>query len=101
MAKRNKDHTAHAQHAETTERIETSEANASDATEPNNEIETAGEGFEDSLDASVELVEEQTAAPKRGTREAADAHLAQMPDVPNGRHGAKLLDRALTSGASG
>jgi hypothetical protein len=39
--------------------------------------------------------------PKHGTRAAADAHLASMPDAPGGQKGAKLIDRPMTTGASG
>jgi hypothetical protein len=39
-------------------------------------------------------------APAQGTREAAEAHLADFPDHPT-TPGAKIIDRPLTSGASG
>jgi hypothetical protein len=64
----------------------------------------AGDDADD--DSAMRKMEDEAEAPKprtpkHGTSAAADAHLAPMPDVPNGRPGAKVLDRPLTSGALG
>lgn len=40
-------------------------------------------------------------APPHGTRAAADHQLAQMPLLPGGKVGERIIDRPMTTGASG
>lgn len=39
--------------------------------------------------------------PKHGTRAAAEAHLATMREVPGDPHGARIIDKPISSGADG
>jgi hypothetical protein len=66
---------------------------------PDAEIIDGNEMMDSQADEPVKAEADEVPTP--GTSKAAKAVLAPMPDVVNGPAGAKMLDRALTSGANG